>query len=314
MPRKSLLVASIVLCVSATLMAQAQPRDIIPAGTILQCTLDEPNFSSKTAMVGDPVLCHLGQLSSFGHAAFPRGAMLGGHLQDYKNPGRFVGKGWMAIEFDRLVLPNAQILPLSAKVISAPHMKVDAQGDIHGKGHAIRDSVEWAIPVLWPIKILTLPARGPYPAFKGETRIALRLMDDVEVPFSTARSNVPMPPWATPSYQPSSYGVFRPASATTADNAPAVQTAAYTDRIAAAEPLSTEGPAEQPLTIIALKGGAAFLAKEYWVQGGQMACISADGEQKMLPLEKIDLYETTRLNRERKVDFVLQSRDAATEQ
>jgi hypothetical protein len=29
--------------------AQAVIRDIIPAGTILQCTLNEPNFSSKTA-------------------------------------------------------------------------------------------------------------------------------------------------------------------------------------------------------------------------------------------------------------------------
>jgi hypothetical protein len=42
----------------------------------LQCTLDEPNLSSKTVLVGDPVLCHLGPLGSFGHSAFPRGAML----------------------------------------------------------------------------------------------------------------------------------------------------------------------------------------------------------------------------------------------
>lgn len=309
MPQKSLLVASIVLCVSAMLMAQAQPRDIIPAGTILQCTMDEPNFSSKTAMVGDPVLCHLGQLGTFGHSAFPRGAMLGGHLEDYKDPGRFVGKGWLAIEFDRLVLPNAQILPLSAKVISAPHLKVDKQGDIHGKGHPTRDAVEWAIPVLWPIKILTLPARGPYPALKGETRLSLRLMEDVEVPFTTAKSNVPMPPWATPgTYRPSSYGMLQPAATT--ESQPVMQQASYS------APAVTTGQvtSETPLTIVALKGGAAFLAREYWVQNGQMICVSEDGEQKTLPLEKIDLYQTTQVNRERKVDFVLQSRDAATEQ
>src|ERR1700685_4354722 len=89
MPRKSLLLA-LSFCVLCSVMAQAAPRDIIPAGTLLQCTLDEPNFSSKTAMVGDPVLCHLGPLGSFGHSVFPRGAMLGGHLQDSKDPGRFV--------------------------------------------------------------------------------------------------------------------------------------------------------------------------------------------------------------------------------
>jgi hypothetical protein len=28
---------------------------LVPAGTLLQCTLDEPNFSSATAAIGDPV-------------------------------------------------------------------------------------------------------------------------------------------------------------------------------------------------------------------------------------------------------------------
>lgn len=315
MPRKFSLL-TLLLCVCASVAVRAAAKDIIPAGTILQCTLDEPNFSSKTALVGDPVLCHLGPLGSFGHSVFPRGAMLGGHLQDYKNPGRFVGKGWIALEFDRLVLPGAEILPLSAKVISAPHLKVDAQGAIHGKGHPKRDAIEWMIPVLWPIKILTLPARGPYPALKGETRISLRLMEDVEVPFpaSAARNTVPMPPWATPSsYQSSSYGVFRPASTASQEQAPTVRPAYYSEP-ASAEQLPEQTSAEQPLTVIALKGGAAYLAREYWVQGGQMHCVSGDGEQNAFPLEKIDLYQTARLNRERKVEFVLQSRDTAVEQ
>jgi len=297
MPRK-LLLPTLVALASALIVAQAAAKDIIPAGTLLQCTIDEPNFSSKTALVGDPVLCHLGPLGAFGHSVFPRGAMLGGHLQDYKDPGRFVGKGWIALEFDRLVLPNAEILPLSAKIISAPHLKVDAQGDIHGKGHPKRDAVEWAIPVLWPIKILTLPARGPYPALKGESRISLRLMEDVEVPFPTsARSSVPIPPWANPSSALPSSQLLRPAS--------------YTQQV------SGPPPAEQPsspLTVIALKGGPAFLAREYWVQSGQMHCISEDGEQKTFALEKIDLTQTVYVNQERKVDFVLQSRDAPVEQ
>jgi hypothetical protein len=145
MSRNSLLL-TFVLCACASLAAQAAAKDIIPAGTLLQCTADEPNFSSKTALVGDPVLCHLGPLGAFGHSVFPRGAMLGGHLEDAKSPGRLVGKGWMQLEFDRLILPGAQVLPLSAKVVSAPHMNVDAEGRIHGKGHPVRESVEWEIP------------------------------------------------------------------------------------------------------------------------------------------------------------------------
>lgn len=298
MPRNPLLLV-LALCALATTLAQAATRDIIPAGTILQCTLDEPNFSSKTALPGDPVLCHLGPLGSFGHSVFPRGAMLGGHLEDYKNPGRFVGKGWMQLEFDRLIVPGSEPLALSAKIIQAPHMKVDAQGNVHGKGHAKRDTVEWMIPVLWPIKIATLPARGPYPAFKGESRIALRLMEDVEIPYT--RASVPMPPWATPSsYYGASYGPSGNASGLT------IRPATYTQRSEPAARLST--PKAAQMTIIAVKDGTAVLAQGYWLEDGKLQWVSESGEQKALPLEQVDLYQTTNLNHQRNVDFVLQSK------
>jgi len=300
MPRKfSLLILA--FCVLFNVHSQAAVGDIIPAGTILQCTIDEPNFSSRTAVVGDPILCHLSSLSSFGHSVFPRGAMLRGHLEDFKDPGHFVGKGWIQLEFDRIILPGADVLPLSAKIISAAHMKVDKQGDIHGKGHPTRDAVEWMIPVLWPIKIITLPARGPYPMFKGETRISLRLMEDIELPFPVARNSVPMPPWARPSsYQSYDYsGSLQRSRAL--NQSPASQPVTYTNR--AQESMLPR------ITVIALKGGSAFLATQYWLQGGQMHCVSSTGEDKLLPLEKIDLTETVSVNRERNVDFILQSHD-----
>jgi hypothetical protein len=312
MPRKYS-VLTCAFCLFLTVLAQAAARDIIPAGTILQCTIDEPNFSSKTAMVGDPLLCHLSSLSSFGHSVFPRGAMLSGHLEDYKDPGHFFGKGWIQLEFDRIILPGAEVLPLSTKIISAPHMKVDKQGDIHGKGHPKRDAVEWMIPVLWPIKIITLPTRGPYPTLKGETRIALRLMEDIEVPFPVARSSVPMPPWATPSSY-SSYGSIGSSSSSrpVLSRSPVVQPATYSQR-AELVPQVAQSASATPLTVIALKGGAACLAREYWVQNGQLRWVSAGGDEKLLPLDKIDLTETVRVNQERNIDFLLQSRDV-TEQ
>jgi hypothetical protein len=128
------------------------------------------------------VLCYLGHVAAFGHSVFPRGAELSGHLQDYQNPGHFVGKGWIQLDFDRIILPGAQALPLSAKVVSAPHVKVDAEGKAHGRGHPKRDAVLLAIPIFWPVKILTLPARGPFPALKGEARLTLRFLEDIEVP------------------------------------------------------------------------------------------------------------------------------------
>src|SRR5215469_5032872 len=125
----------------------AQQNTLVPAGTLLQCTMDEPNFSSATATVGDPVVCHLKSFQEFGRPAFPRGAMLAGHLEAEKEPGHFVGKGYLKITFDRVILPYGD-LPVPAKVIQAKGFKVDKKGDIDGKGHAKRDVAEWMIPVL----------------------------------------------------------------------------------------------------------------------------------------------------------------------
>src|ERR1700722_7376028 len=164
------------------MQASTRAQDIlVPAGTLLHCTLDEPNFSSATADIGDPVICHLAALRQFGKTVFPRGSYLGGHLEADKEPGHFVGKGYLKIEFDRIGLPESDI-PVPSKIISAKGYKVDKKGDIVGKGHATRDTVEWLIPPLWPWKVLTLPARGPRPALKGEEQVTVRLMDDIDVP------------------------------------------------------------------------------------------------------------------------------------
>jgi hypothetical protein len=125
---------------------------VVPAGTLIHCTLDEPNFSSATADIGDPVICHLSSLREFGHSVFPRGTYLAGHLEADKEPGRFVGKGYLKLRFDRIGLPNAEV-PVPAKVVAMRGVKVDRQGDIVGKGHAKRDLVEWMILPLWPWKV-----------------------------------------------------------------------------------------------------------------------------------------------------------------
>ncbi len=58
--------------------AQDQGKEVIlPAGTLLGCTLNEPNFSSKTAEVGNPVVCALDRLRMFDRIVFPRGGLSG---------------------------------------------------------------------------------------------------------------------------------------------------------------------------------------------------------------------------------------------
>lgn len=304
MTRKYFLL-TILLCIPASILARASD-EIVPAGTLLTCTISEPNFSPKTAQVGDPVLCYLGHVAAFGHPLFPRGAELSGHLEDFQKPGHFVGKGWMQVSFDRIILPGAQVLPLSAKIISAPHMKTDAEGKVHGKGHPKRDAILWAIPVFWPVKIITLPARGPYPAFKGETRLSLRLMEDMEFSLPAVRSSlVPAPPWAAPShYDSTSNAAYRPASTLAQQATPTLRQANYVQQ----PPAQVTQPAS---TVIVLKGGAAWLARDYWVEGGQLRCVSPDGQEKLIALETVDLYQSLRVNRERRVEFVLHSRESA---
>ena len=188
--KSSLWFVMLAVCLSAFTLSASARDVVLPAGTLLQCTLNEPNFSSATADVGDPVLCHLRAQTEFGQQAFPRGSYLVGHLESAKDPGHFFGKGYLKLQFDRIGLPSGD-LPLEAKVIATRGYKVDKEGKIDGKGHVKRDIIEWMLPPLWPWKVIMLPARGPRPTLKGETALSLRLMDDVEIPQVTAQTISP---------------------------------------------------------------------------------------------------------------------------
>src|SRR5258707_8934535 len=134
---KSIIYATLaVLLLGVTLSAST--RDVVlPAGTLLQCTMNEPNFSSATVAVGDPVLCHLRGITEFGQQAFPRGSYLVGHFESAKDPGHFFGKGNMKLQFDRIGLPSGD-LPLDAKVIATRGYHVSRECEVSGKGHSKR--------------------------------------------------------------------------------------------------------------------------------------------------------------------------------
>jgi len=54
------------------LQAKHEGQDIlVPAGTLLRCTLDEPNFPQPLADIGDPVICHLNNLRNSDRMLFP---------------------------------------------------------------------------------------------------------------------------------------------------------------------------------------------------------------------------------------------------
>ena len=174
----SLVVLSLLL--APPLFADAGQR-IIPAGALVSCTTGDGRISSKTTAVGDPVLCKVN--FHRGDFMLPYGSYLGGNFSEYKDPGHFFGKGWMQLDFDRLYVGD-QVIPLDARVVDVKGYKIDSQGRILGKGHAVRDTVLWMIPVLWPIDLIELPRRGPRPTLKAETALTLRVMEDIQVPVT----------------------------------------------------------------------------------------------------------------------------------
>ena len=178
MKYSSLVVLSLLL--APPLFADAGQR-IIPAGALVSCTTGDGRISSKTTAIGDPVLCKVN--FHRGDFMLPYGSYLGGSFSEYKDPGHFFGKGWMQLDFDRLYVGD-QVIPLDAKVVDVKGYKIDSQGRILGKGHPVRDTVLWMIPVLWPIDLINLPRRGPRPTLKAETALTLRVMEDLQVPVT----------------------------------------------------------------------------------------------------------------------------------
>jgi hypothetical protein len=260
----------------------AYPADVlIPAGSLIQCTVSEPKLSSKTVDVGDPVLCQISHFQLYGRPVFPYGSYLAGQFKEYKDPGHFVGKGWMELDFNRVAMPPDQEISLDAKVVQVTGYPVDKKGRIDGKGHPVRDTVEWSIPILWPIDLINLPRRGPRPVLKPETMLTLKVMDDVIVPGSG-----PM--------EQRSGGLVRRAPMNYAPASPS--------------PSLKSIAAASPLTVLITRDGNSRLATQYWFENGQrVVYVATNGIAYAFPIEHLDLTKTIQANRERGVNFVIRS-------
>jgi hypothetical protein len=298
--------------------------------------------------VGDPVVCPLGSTMLFNHSVFPRGAYLGGHLEAAKEPGHFFGKGYLQIEFDRIGLPDDEI-PVPAKVISASNYNVDKDGKIIGHGHATRDTVEWMLPPLWPIKVVTLPARGPRPVLKGEEQFTLRLMDDVALPeqampgwhffgrsssqnLPTQNNAVPAryvaPQAKAPAVLPVadnlSHGTARlvttPAAPVAIPAAPVAIPAAPVAIPAAPVAIpavATTAPSAPPATIapageslVVLLDGTTFVATSAWVDGSQLSYKLPNGGSGAASLNAVDWSKTFHSNAENGAALALNTKTA----
>ena len=298
------------------LTARAGARDVVlPAGTLLQCTLNEPNLSSATAAVGDPVLCHLRGITEFGQQAVPRGSYLVGHLEAAKDPGHLVGKGYLKLQFDRIGLPSGDV-PLEAKVIATRGYKVDKEGKIDGKGHAKRDVVEWMLPPLWPWKVIMLPARGPRPQLKGETVLSLRLMDDVQLPQVASASGPGWRSFGEPRNQSfrgsenSGAGLTLATRSSVVPAAAEVSAALEVPRASYADFVSRDVSSGVSATasggpVFILNTGMVLAVGSYQYQDGRITYTLARGGGGVVSTDEVDWTTTTRVNTQRGVRMTL---------
>lgn len=273
-------------------------EELIPAGSILQCTVSEPKLSSKTADIGDPVLCRVSHFEMYGRSAFPYGSYLVGRFEDYKDPGHLVGRGWMELKFDRMVLPPGTVVPVAAKVVSVPNYPVDKEGRIHGKGHPVRDTLEWMVPVLWPIDLINLPRRGPRPVLKAETRLTLKIMDDLGVPVRDVAADT-----APTSRAPVAYEQKAPREII-------VEPTAYPEATAPSappEPVAVAPVQQQQPTLLVMRNGMGMYASRYWFDGGGRVHYTAmNGAPVVMAREQLDWASTVAVNRQRGVSFGVQ--------
>ena len=222
-----------------------------------------------------------------------------GHFEDYRDPGHLVGKGWMELKFDRLVLQPDTVVSFSAKVVDVPKYGVDKQGRIHGNGHPVRDTVEWLIPVLWPIDLINLPRRGPRPVLKAETRLTLKIMDDIEVPTrEMAGQGAP----ALEQRVPMSYAAPAPI---VVEPTPAPAPVVYEYAPQPPAPVMVRRPAPRPATLLVMRNGYGMYATNYWVQGNSLRYTATNGAPVVMPMGQLDVRATMYANQQRGVSFSL---------
>jgi hypothetical protein len=309
---KSRILSVALVCVLGLVVFSSQDASarsvVLPAGTLLQCTLNEPNLSTKTVDVGDPILCHLRGVTEFGQEAFPRGSYLVGHLEAAKDPGHFWGKGYLKLQFDRIGLPTGD-MPLDAKVIATRGYKVDKEGKIKGKGHPRRDVIEWMIPPLWPWKVIMLPARGPRPTLKGETVLSLRLMDDVEIPQVAQTFG---PGWhffgrfQSEGYHPNPTNeVGMQLTSGSTDLVVHASYGSYVTRdVASTAPSAACAPG---MPVFVLNTGAVLAVTGYGYSDSRISYSLVGGGSGVVSADEIDWATTTRVNNQRGVHLILHS-------
>jgi hypothetical protein len=259
-------------------------------------------------VAGDQFVCHAEAVQQFGREAFPRGTYLAGHLEYFKDPGHFVGKCWLKLEFDRIGLHHLPRPKRRKHPLDHVARWVTVAANVPLTVHSIspdRYDLAWNRHFGARQADLTLPARGPRPELKGEVQSTMRLMEDVIVPNLTATvpragsqptaeafSVAKNPSLSVPSirYVPPNVPVWQNRVSCGLLNAS--KPAAESEPTGGAEPNLTRVRRATAVTLIALKSSTIYGATDYWLDSGRLSYILPTGIEQSVDLADVDWENT----------------------
>jgi hypothetical protein len=121
--------------------ASAANDTVIPRDTIMRVELMH-NLSTDASQKGDPFQARVLEPKNY------EGAIIDGHIEAVKRPGKAKGNAQLQLSFDRIKMPNGPTSKFSAQVIevipngaSEGVAKVDSEGGVKGKD-STKDDVE----------------------------------------------------------------------------------------------------------------------------------------------------------------------------
>ncbi len=147
------------------------------------------------------------------------------------------------------------------------------------------------IPVLWPIDLINLPRRGPRPVLKAETRLTLKIMDDIDVPTG-------------PDLVRNDSGLAQRAPTSYAAPVPVMPPPVQAPAPVVYENAPPMPPPSMP-TLLVMRNGYGMYATNYWVQGNCIRYIAMNGAPVVMPMQQLDLQTTMYVNQQRGVSFSL---------
>lgn len=80
---------------------------------------------------------------------------------------------------------------------------------------------------------------------------------------------------------------------------------------AAGKPGEAGAGVEDGLTLLVLKNGSVFLAREYWLEGDRIFYLAREGGESSFAVAELDLEMSVKLNGQRGVEFILRSERAS---